>query len=164
MPSTLYASFTSQGSIIMLYSVNANGDYMGTMTLTAAHIVAKAMCSKVGDVVTFEESVPDDDWWYDTNPYRVRTTYTYFHNGTDVRYCEEVTDENDIALDAMLTDNARRVHTSAHMGKVSLLKFMLRARGSHWAQNRAVCKHVARRSSRRVGKALTKYDVAAEGY
>jgi hypothetical protein len=147
-----------------LCTVNANGNYIGTMILSAAHIVAKAMCAKMGDVVTIDDNIPDDDWYYDTNPYRVITTYTYFHNGTSVICCEEVCDENEVALDAMLTDNARRIHTSAHMGKVSMIKFMRRAQGTHWAQNRAVCKHVARRSERRVGKALTKYEIASEGY
>ena len=149
-----------------LFSVNVNGDYIGTMILTAAHIVAKAMCVKMGDVVTFVDNIPDDDWYYDTNPYRVITTYTYFHNGTSVMCCEEVCDENEIALDAMLTDNVRKVRDGNYSRALSEFKFHKSDRcACHPRQtHRAFTKRTITRTSRRVGKAMTKWEIAAEGY
>jgi hypothetical protein len=146
-----------------LFAVNVNGVHIGTMILTAAHMVATAMCAKMGDVVTVDDNIPCDDWYYDTNPYRTVTTYTYFHNGNKVAMCEEVCDENEVALDHLLTDNVRKLHTGQHAKALSGFKYDKsdggRSRRTAWAFS----KRAITRSTRRVGKMLTKYDIDCEG-
>lgn len=137
-----------------MYYLTINGTYIGTMLESAAHIVAKAMVVKVGDVATMYPEWPDDNYnqrWdeSDLDSFDI----TCYHNGREVISFTTRYENRDPRPSAHIV---HKLHTNGYSGAVSGFKYNRSDLRRQAGQSMAVpfMKRQINRMSRRVGKAL----------
>lgn len=144
-----------------MFRVTTNHTYIGTMTIHAAHIIASAMCVKLGDVVQATTSDDDDHhgyYLYDL-PF---VEHTWYHNGTEVIHCEEVSHYISYGeMSEPVEPIPARLRTMSHSGLLSTFKYNRSDMRCGWGSRGFVpsIKRQMRRAERRVGKALIKEDM-----
>lgn len=146
-----------------LFIVRHNNTYIGTMVEQAAHMVAEAMCVKVGDVVTLEQDRYQDDYNYSYDRYdsvddSVQCC-TLYHNGSDVvKFYSIEHNQWHREEESDMSEQSRKIHTAAYSKRLTGFKYNRSdaRRGGMKSEQLTYIKRDMRRTERRVGKMLLK--------
>ncbi len=128
-----------------------NNAYIGSMSESFAHNIAPVVCAKGGDVLTLESEYDDDCYYNDV-------THTYYmpaQGGTLL--CFDHTEYNVVDEDTESEQVSRRTSTKTYTDRLTVYKYEMRgARNMRHSSNYITyLKRDMRRTSRRMGKALT---------
>jgi hypothetical protein len=139
----------------MQYIVRMNNAYIGTMVLTAAQILGAHYCRKVGDVVTVTTDDESDSYYISDAPFEI---HTFYHNGAELlcfshteTYQPTFTSEEEIQ---------QKLRTKTYTNRLTGFKYN-RDYYRFMGKSATDMKRDINRAARRVGKELTREQIAA---